>query len=78
VDKKNDLYNRVISLGERSKTLKTLAESLQKLVDMERTAFGMDVKGAEQTPGAAGYVPPAIRIVHVAAAPVQQEDLTDE
>ena len=42
IDKKNDLYNKVLSLGERSKTMKTLAESLQKLVDMERTAFGMD------------------------------------
>lgn len=42
VDKKNDLYNRVISLGERSKTMKTLSESLQKMVDMERQAFGMD------------------------------------
>lgn len=41
-DKLNDLYHKVISLGERSKTMKTLAESLQKLVDMERTAFGMD------------------------------------
>lgn len=41
-DKLNDLYMRVIGLPERSKTMKVLAESLQKLVDMERTAFGMD------------------------------------
>lgn len=41
-DKLNDLYHKVISLSWRSKTMKTLAESLQKLVDMERTAFGMD------------------------------------
>lgn len=41
-DRLNDLYHKVISLSERSKTMKTLAESLQKLVDMERTAFGMD------------------------------------
>ncbi|VUZ24105.1 Uncharacterised protein [uncultured Comamonas sp.] len=46
-DKLNDLYHKVISLSERSKTMKTLAESLQKLVDMERTAFGMD-KDVEQ------------------------------
>lgn len=43
-DRRNDLYMKVISLSERSKTMKTLAESMQKLVDMERTAFGMDVK----------------------------------
>lgn len=47
VDKLNDLYRAIISLPERSKTLKVLAESLQKLVDMERTAFGMD-KDVEQ------------------------------
>lgn len=47
MDKLNDLYQAIISLPERSKTMKVLAESLQKLVDMERTAFGMDVKGAE-------------------------------
>lgn len=41
-DKKNDLYNKIISLGERSKTMKTLAESLRILVDMERTAYSMD------------------------------------
>ncbi len=41
-DRLNDLYLKVISLSERSKTMKTLAESLQKLVEMERTAFGMD------------------------------------
>lgn len=45
-DRRNDLYMKVISLPERSKTMKTLAESMQKLVDMERTAFGMDVKDA--------------------------------
>lgn len=42
VDRRNDLYRLVISLPERSKTMKTLAESLRSLVDMERTAFGMD------------------------------------
>ena len=47
MDKLNDLYHKVIELGERSKTMKVLAESLQKLVDMERTAFGMD-KEAEK------------------------------
>lgn len=47
MDKLNDLYQAIISLPERSKTMKVLAESLQKLVDMERTAFGMDAKGAD-------------------------------
>lgn len=43
-DRLNELYQAVITLPERSKTMKVLAESLQKLIDMERTAFGMDVK----------------------------------
>lgn len=41
-DKLNDLYHAIISLPERSKTLRVLTESLQKLVDMERQAFSMD------------------------------------
>lgn len=66
IDRLNDLYHKVISLPERSKTMKTLSESLRMLVDMERTAFGMDDKEADTPqPGSAGYVPPAIQIVHV-------------
>ena len=73
-DKLSDLYRRIISLPERVKTAKTLAETLRIAVDMERQAFGMDAKGADgATPGAAGYVPPAIRVVHV-TAPARQED----
>ena len=47
MDKLNDIYQKVISLPERSKTLKVLTESLQKLVDMERQAFGMDAKATD-------------------------------
>lgn len=73
-DRLHELYQAIISLPERSKTMKLLVESLQKLVDMERTAFGMDAKGADgAAPGTAGYVPPAIRVVHV-TAPARQED----
>ena len=73
-DKLNDLYRKIISLPERVKTAKTLAETLRITIDMERQAFGMDAKGADgATPGAAGYVPPSIRVVHV-TAPVRQED----
>lgn len=41
-DKLNDLYQKVISLPERARTAKTLAETLRIVVDMERTAFNMD------------------------------------
>ena len=46
-DKLNDLYRRIIALPERAKTAKTLAETLRITVDMERQAFGMDAKGAD-------------------------------
>lgn len=48
VDRLNDLYQAIISLPERSKTMKVLTESLGRLVDMERQAFGMDSKAQEQ------------------------------
>ena len=41
-DKRNDLYRKIVSLPERAKTAKTLAETLRITVDMERQAFGMD------------------------------------
>ena len=46
-DKLNDLYRKIISLPERARTAKTLAETLRIAVDMERQAFGMDAKGAD-------------------------------
>lgn len=72
-DKLNDLYRKVISLPERAKTAKTLAETLRITVDMERQAFGMDAKGADSAPGSTGYVPPSVQIIHV-AAPAREDD----
>ena len=72
-DKLNDLYRKIISLPERAKTAKTLAETLRITVDMERQAFGMDAKGADSAPGAPGYVPPSVQIIHV-AAPKREDD----
>ena len=75
MDKLNDLYQKVISLPERSKTMKTLAESLQKLVDMERVAFGMDAKDADKPqPGTPGHVPAAVAIYHVSPPPRPVDD----
>ena len=45
-DKLNDLYHKIISLPERAKTMKSLADSLRVTVDLQRQAFGMDAKGA--------------------------------
>jgi len=50
-DRLNDIYRAVISLPERSKTMKALSESLKNLVGMEREAYGLDDKKPEQAPG---------------------------
>ncbi|TJZ73761.1 hypothetical protein [Chitiniphilus eburneus] len=50
-DRLNDLYQKIISLPGRAKTMKDLAESLTKLVSMERQAFGMDADTSEDDRG---------------------------
>ena len=47
-DKLNDLYQKVISLPGRAKTMKDLGESLRVLVALERQAFGLDDKDNAQ------------------------------
>lgn len=47
-DRLNDLYHKIISLPERAKTMKALADSLRITVDLERQAFGM--KDEAETP----------------------------
>lgn len=44
-DKLNDLYQKVISLPTRTKTMKDLADTLRSLIDKERQAFGIDAGG---------------------------------
>ncbi len=71
-DRLNDLYQQIISLPGRSKAMKDLTASLQSLVAMERTAYGMD-KDEAKTPCQQGFVPPAVAVYHV-AAPVYPDD----
>jgi hypothetical protein len=47
-DRLNDIYQAVISLPERTKTMKALSESLKNLVGLEREAYGLAT--AEATP----------------------------
>lgn len=49
VDKLNELYHKVISLGGRTSTMKSLADSLKTLVALEREAFGIDDRNKEPT-----------------------------
>jgi hypothetical protein len=50
VDKQNELYKKVISHGGRVGTHKQLVETLEKLVKMERQAFGIDDTAAQTSP----------------------------
>lgn len=47
-DRLNDIYQKIISLPGRAKTMKDLAESLSKLIDKERQAFGLDKDSKEE------------------------------
>lgn len=42
IDKLNELYQKVISLPGRTKTMKDLGDTLKTLVGLERQAFGLD------------------------------------
>lgn len=50
-DKLNDLYRRIISLPDRAKTMKSLADSLRVMIDLQRQALGMDAKGSASDSG---------------------------
>ena len=42
IDKRNELYSKVISLPGRSKTMKELSDTLKTLVTLERQAYDLD------------------------------------
>ena len=44
-------YQKIITLPERVKSMKALAESLRVCIDMERQAFGLDTMPAGSLPG---------------------------
>ncbi len=49
-DRLNDLYQKVISMAGRTKTMKDLADSLKTLVTLERQAYGLDTEVAPTNP----------------------------
>ncbi|WP_338571535.1 hypothetical protein V6L78_26820 [Pseudomonas canadensis] len=51
LDKRNDLYGKVISLPGRSKTMKEMADTLKTLVSLERQAFNLDEAEGDRPPG---------------------------
>lgn len=51
VDKRNDLYTKVISLPGRSKTMKELSDTLKTLILLERQAYGLESAPEDETIG---------------------------
>lgn len=47
-DKLNDLYQKIISLPGRAKTMKDLGESMRVLIGLERQAFGLDTANPQE------------------------------
>lgn len=64
-DRLNDLYQKTISLPQRIKGVKELAETLKVLVGLEREAYGL-ATAAEGSPG--GQVGVAVRFVEASKA----------
>ena len=66
-DKRNDLYNKVLSLSGRSATLKSLVDSLKVMIALEREAFGLNEGQEEDAGKAARAMTDAERAVRMAA-----------
>jgi len=49
-DRLNDLYQKIISTPGRVDTTKKLAETMRLAIGLEREAWGMDLKGADEPP----------------------------
>lgn len=65
-DRLNDLYQQIISLPGRSKAMKHLSASLQGLITLERTAYGMDDKHQQVQGGVVKDMTDAERAVRLA------------
>lgn len=50
-DKRNELYRKLMSLGSRASTMKTMADSLKTLITLERQAFGLDAMQEQEDSG---------------------------
>lgn len=66
-DKKNDLYNKVLSLSGRSSTLKSLVDSLKVMIALEREAFGLNDGPEDDAQKSAKAMTDAERAVRLAA-----------
>lgn len=54
-DKRNDLYNKVISMSGRVSNMKSLSDTLKTLVALEREAYGLATAGDDDPSKPAAY-----------------------
>jgi DNA-binding Lrp family transcriptional regulator len=73
-DSLNEIYHAVISLPERTKTIKALSETLKNLIALEREAFGMVTQPEQQKGGLAEM----LGQLHRSAVPVVQHPVADD
>lgn len=67
-DRLNEAYRKAISLPQRIKGVKELAEALRVLVALEREAYGMDDKGADAPPELAEQLAVFMAQIHESGA----------
>ena len=77
-DKFNDLYQKLVSLPGRAKTMKDLGESLRVLVTMEREAFGLNTEAKDKTDDLTDLLRDISSGVNSAFKPVQVDPERDE
>ena len=66
-DKRNDLYQKLLSMSGRVKTMKDLGDALKTMVGLEREAYSLDdpKAAAEQSQGASSSMTDAERAVRL-------------
>lgn len=77
-DKLNDIYEKLMSLPGRAKTMKDLGESLRVLVTMEREAFGLNTEAKDKTDDLTDLLRDISSGVNSAFKPVQVDPERDE
>lgn len=77
-DKLNDIYEKLMSLPGRAKTMKDLGESLRVLVTMEREAFGLNTEAKDKTDDLTDLLRDISSGVNSAFKPVQVDPERDQ
>lgn len=78
IDKLNELYQKIISLPGRTKTMKDLGDTLKTLIALERQAFGLDTAPPSSVDPLTTLLHSIASSNHSAFQPVQDDPAHDE